>query len=106
MDLYTAMKVRELIETLQKQNPEDEIHILIDANVHEWAEDENEQYYAKNIEIKHDTYYQDDCDITDLDTIEENLIEYYDEDISADQLYEYIDRNYISIEGCWVKIKP
>lgn len=44
------MKVKELIAELQKQNPEDEIHIWVDDEVGCGA-GEFEKYYATKIEI-------------------------------------------------------
>lgn len=110
MDNNTTMKVGELIEKLEKQNPDDEVHILIDANVDEWAEDENERYYAKNMEIGHGTYYQSKHDILNEEEIEQYLIDNYDlphweESEFISDVYDEINTRE-ELKGCWIKIKP
>ena len=102
------MKVKELIETLQKQNPDDEVHIWVDDEVG-CGSDYYKRYHASTIIIDgHDTYYMDDDgDMNDLDQIEEMLVEENDmEEISTYELYNHIERNYKPIEGLWITIKP
>ena len=97
-----------MIEKLQKENPDDEIHIWVDDEVGCGA-GEFGKYYANNINIDgyDELYINDDGDIHDRDKIEEDLIEENDnDDVSINELYEHIFRNYKPIKGCWITIRP
>ena len=100
------MKVKELIELLQKENPEDEIHIWVDDEVG-CGGGEFEKYYASKIQIMgYLEYYKSEDDILSEKEIE-NYIKNY-EDYPEEQ--EYINRYYQEInsrnkiEGTWIKI--
>ena len=102
------MKVKELIEQLQKQNLEDEIHIWVDDEVG-CGGGEFEKYYATKIEIMgHLEYYKNEDDILSEKEIEEYIKTY--EDYPDEQ--EYINKYYEEInsrnklEGTWIKIQP
>ena len=102
------MKVKELIEQLQKQDPKDEIHIWVDDEVGCGA-GELEKYYATKIEIMgHLEYYKNEDDILSEKEIEENIKDY--EDYPDEQ--EYISKYYEEInsrnklKGTWIKIQP
>jgi len=102
------MKVKELIEALQKQDPEYNIHIWVDDEVGCGA-GEFGKYHATSIDIDgyNEFYINDDGEIHDLDKIEEDLMEEnYNDDISINELYEHIFRNYKKIKGLWITIKP
>ena len=101
------MKVKELIEQLQKQNPEDDIHIWVDDEVGCGA-GEFGKYYATEIEIMgHLEYYKSEDDILSEKEIEEYIknYEYYqDEQEYISKYYrEIISRN--KLEGTWIRIK-
>ena len=101
------MKVKELIEQLQKQNPEDEIHIWVDDEVGCGA-NEFEKYYASKIEIMgHEEYYKNEHNILNEEEIEEQAridCEYNDEYEWESLICEEINsRN--KIEGTWIRIK-
>lgn len=102
------MKVKELIEQLQKQNPEHEIHVWVDDEVGCGA-GEYEKYYASKIKIMgHLEYYESEDGILSEKEIEEYIKNY--EDYPEEQ--EYINKYYEEInsrkklEGCWIKIQP
>lgn len=102
------MKVKELIEQLQKQDPEDEIHIWVDDEVGCGA-GLFERYYASKIEIMgHQEYYKNEDDILSEDEIMQYIKTY--EDYPDEQ--EYITKYYEEInsrnklEGTWIKIRP
>ena len=102
------MKVKELIELLQKQNPEDEIHIWFDDEVG-CGGGEFQKYYASKIMMMgHLEYYQNEHNILDQEEIEEQAridCEYNDEHEWESLIYEEINsRN--KIEGTWIKIHP
>lgn len=104
------MKVKELIELLQKENPEDEIHIWVDDEVGCGA-GEFSRYYATDIKINgHDVYYQSEDDILNEKQIEEYLLENYnfpdwDESDSVARVYDEINSRK-KLEGCWITIQP
>lgn len=100
------MKVKELIEQLQKRDPEDEIHIWVDDEVGCGA-GEFEKYYASKIEVMgHKEYYKNEDDILSEDEIMQYIKTY--EDYPDEQ--EYITKYYEEInsrnklEGTWIKI--
>ena len=100
------MKVKELIEQLQKQDPEDEIHIWVDDEVGCGA-GQFEKYCASKIEIMgHLEYYQSEDDILSEEEIEEYIKAYEDP-----EGHEYITNYYAEInsrgkiEGTWIRIK-
>ena len=103
------MKVKQLIELLQKQNPEDEIHIWVDDDVG-CGSDAYRKYYANYIGIMgHDIYYQnEDGKIKNLSEIEEDIYNEY-EDINeynikkeAVKLTNVMEK----LQGCWIYIQP
>ena len=100
------MKVKELIAQLQKQNPEDEIHIWVDDEVGCGA-GQFEKYYASKIDVMgHLEYYQSEDDILSEEEIEEYIKAYEDP-----EGHEYITNYYAEInnrnkiEGTWIRIK-
>ena len=102
------MKVKEFIELLQKENPEDEIHIWVDDEVG-CGGGEFEKYYASKIQIMgYLEYYKSEDDILSEKEIE-NYIKNY-QDYPEEQ--EYINRYYQEInsrnkiEGLWITIHP
>ena len=99
------MKVKELIEQLQKQNPEDEIHIWVDDEVGCGAE-QFEKYYASKIDVMgHLEYYQSEDDILSEKEIEEYIKNYEDQegqDYISNYYAEINSRN--KIEGTWIRI--
>lgn len=102
------MKVKELIENLQKQNPEDEIHIWVDDEVGCGA-DLFGRYYASEIEIQgHDKYYQkENGELKNMEELEEEIYDEYeninDEDIKNEAIN--LANNLQKLEGCWIAIK-
>ena len=102
------MKVKELIERLQKQNPEDDIHIWVDDEVGCGA-GEFGKYYASEIYIEgHDKYYQLVDEIKSLRELEEEVYDenpnFSDEDIKKETLL--LASQLKKIEGTWIKIQP
>ena len=102
------MKVKELIEQLQKQNTEDEIHIWVDDEVGCGA-GEFEKYYATKIDIMgHLEYYENEKDILSENQIMQyikNYENYPDEQEYIIRYYEEINsRN--KLKGTWIKIQP
>ena len=102
------MKVKELIEALQKQNPEDEIHIWVDDEVGCGADIFN-KYYAEEIKILgHDIYYRDEDKIANFEELSENLYEEYD-DITDNEIKIEVEskiKTMPKLEGLWVYIQP
>jgi hypothetical protein len=102
------MKVKELIEKLQKQNPEDEIHIWVDDEVGCGA-GEFGKYHAEEIKILgHDIYYRDEDKIANFEELSENLYEEYD-DISDDEIKTEVEdkiKTMPKLEGLWIYIQP
>ena len=107
------MKVKELIERLQKENQEDERHIFVDSDLGHTS-DEHSKYYARNIIIKGydiNYLYYDGSMIRNITEIKENVMDEYDYDLvdfdSLDKLInEVIKANYKELEGCWITIQP
>jgi hypothetical protein len=102
------MKVKELIEQLQKQNPEDEIHIWVDDEVGCGAGLYG-NYYATEIYIEgHLEYYENEKDILSENEIMQyikNYENYPDEQEYIIRYYEEINsRN--KLKGTWIKIQP
>ena len=103
------MKVKELIELLQKQNPEDEIHIWVDDEVGCGA-DLFGRYYASEINIiGHDEYYQNkNGELKSLEELEEEVYDEYenitDEDIEKEAIN--LANNLKKLEGVWITIQP
>ena len=102
------MKVKELIENLQKQNPEDEIHIWVDDEVGCGAGLFG-KYYATDIEVLgHDKYYQLEEEVKSLAELEEEVYDEYenmrDEDIKEEALI--LASQLKKLEGTWIKIQP
>lgn len=101
------MKVKELIERLQKENEEDEIHIFVDQDVGHTC-DEYSRYYARNIIIiGHDTQYQYDDNILSKSDIIQNIVDENDtEQIDIeDELIKELNNRY-KLEGLWITIQP
>jgi hypothetical protein len=102
------MKVKELIERLQKQNPDDEIHIWVDDEVGCGA-GEFAKYHAEEIKILgHDIYYMDEDRIANFEELSENLYEEYD-DISDDEIKTEVEnkiKTMPKLEGLWIYIQP
>jgi hypothetical protein len=102
------MKVKELIELLQKQDQEDKIHIWVDDEVGCGA-GEFEKYYASKIEVMgHTEYYKNEHNILNEEEIEEQAridCEYNDEYEWESLICEEINSR-IKLEGCWIKIQP
>lgn len=103
------MKVKELIEALQKQNPEDEIHIWVDDEVGCGA-GEFSRYYASEIEIQgHDEYYQNkNGELKSLGELEEEIYDEYENITNEDIKKEAINlaNNLEKLEGVWITIQP
>jgi hypothetical protein len=100
------MKVKELIEQLQNQDPEDEMHIWVDDEVGCGA-GEFEKYYASKIEVMgHQEYYKNEDDIlSEYEIIQKNYEDYSDEQEYITKSYEEINsRN--KLEGTWIRIRP
>ena len=103
------MKVKELIEQLQKQDLEDEIHIWVDDEVGCGA-DLFGRYYATEIGIiGRDAYYQnEDGELKSLGELEEEIYDEYenitDEDIKKEALN--LACKLEKLEGCWIQIQP
>ena len=103
------MKVKELIEQLQKQNPEDEIHIWVDDEVGCGAGFFG-KYYATEINIEgHDKYFQNtDGELKSLGDLEEQVYDDYDyisdDDIKKEALI--LANQLKKLEGTWIKIQP
>ena len=100
------MKVRKLIELLQKQNPESEIFLEVDGDLdfggeYGWA-------LAERIKVLgHDVRYED----PDEGTIRtrEKLEEYIAEDYADEPTQEEIDdriANHKKLSGVWIRIEP
>jgi len=101
------MKVKELIEKLQKQDLEDEIHIWVDQDVGHTS-DEHSMYYARNIIIiGHDTQYRNDDNILSKSDIIQNIVDENDtEQIDIeDELIKELNKRY-KLKGCWITIQP
>ena len=100
------MTVKELIEQLQQQNPEDKIHIWVDDEVG-CGSGEYNKYYASNIDIMgHLEYYKNEDDILSEKEIEEYIKNYEDQeghDYIVNYYAEINSRN--KIEGTWIRIK-
>lgn len=102
------MKVKELIEKLQKENPEDEIHIWVDDEVGCGA-DLFGRYYASEIKIQgYDKYYQkENGELKNMEELEEEIYDEYenisDEEIKKEALI-FADKLQ-KLEGCWIAIK-
>lgn len=102
------MKVKELIEQLQKQNPEDEIHIWVDDEVGCGAW-EYEKYYASKIEIMgHLEYYESEDGILSEKEIEEYIKNYEDYPEEQEYITKYYEEinNRNKLKGTWIKIQP
>lgn len=102
------MKVKELIENLQKENPNDEIHIWVDDEVGCGA-GEFSKYYATEIDILgHDKYYQLEEEIKNLAELEQEVYDenqnFSDEDIKEEALL--LASQLKKLEGTWIKIHP
>jgi hypothetical protein len=103
------MKVKEFIEKLKKENPEDEIHIWVDDEVGCGA-GEFGKYYASDIGIwGRDKFYQNkDGDIRNMEELEEIIYDTYDD------IDEYGIKNEVvklikdmkKLEGLWIYIQP
>ena len=103
------MKVKEFIEKLQKENPEDEIHIWVDDEVG-CKTDEFGRYYATEIGIwGHDKFYQnEDGNIRNMEELEEIIYDEYD-DIADDDIKKEAVKlisNMKKLEGLWIYIQP
>lgn len=103
------MKVRELIEKLQNENPEDEIHIWVDDEVGCGA-DLFGRYYASDIEVEgHYKYYQkENGELKSLEELEEEIYDEY-EDISDEEIRKEaisLSSKLKKLEGTWIKIQP
>lgn len=101
------MKVKELIEHLQKQNPEDEIHIWVDDEVGCGAGLFG-KYYATGIRILgHDKYYELGEEVKSLGELEQEVYDenpnISDEDIKEEALL--LASQLKKLEGCWVYIQ-
>jgi hypothetical protein len=105
------MKVKELIEQLQKQNQEHEIHIWVDSDVGHTGE-EFSSYYASNIIIDgHITYYMNDDAIRSRYELLEHVM---DEDwfglhSTKEEVQDALSKemkNQKILEGCWIRIQP
>ena len=103
------MKVKELIERLQKENPEDEIHIWVDDEVGCGA-DLFGRYYASEINIiGHDEYYQnEDGELKSLEELEEEIYNEYEDINEYDIKKEAVKltNDMQKLEGCWIYIQP
>lgn len=103
------MKVKELIELLQKQNSEDEIHIWVDNEVGCGA-DLFGRYYASDIKIQgHDKYYQkENGELKSLEELEEEIYDEYEYITEDDIKNEAINlsNNLKKLEGLWIEIHP
>ena len=103
------MKVKELIEQLQKQDPEDEIHIWVDNEVGCGA-DLYGRYNANDIGIMgHDIYYQnEDGEIKNFAEIEEDIYNEYEDINEYDIKKEAVKltNDMQKLEGCWIYIQP
>ena len=103
------MKVKELIELLQKENPEDEIHIWVNDEVGCGA-DLFGRYYASDIEMEgHDKYYQNENgELKNMEELEEQIYDEYDYISDEDIKNEAINlaNNLKKLEGCWITIQP
>lgn len=102
------MKVKELIENLQKQNPEDEIHIWVDDEVGCGAGLFG-NYYATGIRILgHDKYYKLEEEVKSLGELEQEVYDenpnISDEDIKEEALL--LASQLKKLEGTWIKIQP
>lgn len=103
------MKVKELIQQLQKQDSEDDIHIWVDDEVGCGA-GEFGKYYATEISILgHDTHYEnEDGKIKTIEELEEEVYDEYDdisdEDIKKEALL--LASQLKKLEGTWIKIRP
>ena len=103
------MKVKELIEQLQKEDPEDEIHIYVDDEV--FIDGGYDRYYAKIICVDgFDINYQYyDGVIRNVIEIKEYMLDEYDYDIEEinDKLVSLeIKANYKELQGVWIRIRP
>jgi hypothetical protein len=104
------MQVKELIQQLQKQNQEDEIHIWVDDEVGAGGAGEYEKYYATRIKILgHDIYYKNEDNIMNEDEIGEYVLSSNSYDLFWDELeiaiYDEIN-NRKELKGCWLYIQP
>lgn len=102
------MKVKELIEQLQKQNPEDEIHIWVDDEVG-CGSGLCYNYYATRICILgHDKYYKLEEEVKSLGELEQEVCDenpnISDEDIKEEALL--LASQLKKLEGTWIKIQP
>lgn len=103
------MKVKELIEALQKQNQEDEIHFWVDDEVGCGANIFG-KYHAEEIKILgHDIYYQNENGIIrNMEELEEIIYDAYF-DISDDDIKNKavkLTKNKKKLEGLWIGIQP
>ena len=104
------MKVKQLIELLQKENPEDEIHIWVNSDV-EHTSKEFSRYYASNIIIDgHTTYYMNDDVIRSRYELLENVMDedwfglHSTKEEVQDALHQEIKKQE-KLEGCWITIQ-
>lgn len=103
------MKVKELIELLLKENPEDEIHIWVNDEVGCGA-DLFGRYYASNIGmVFHGKYYRNENgEIKNIEELEEEIYDEYenisDEDIKNEAIN--LANNLEKLEGLWITIQP
>ena len=103
------MKVKELIEQLQKQNLEDDIHIWVDDEVGCGAGLFG-NYYATEIYIEgHDKYFQnEDGELKSLGDLEEQVYDDYNyisnDDIKKEALI--LASQLKKLEGLWIMIHP
>ncbi len=102
------MKVKELIELLQKQNPEDEIHIWVDDEVG-CGSGFFGKYHATEINVSgHDKYYQLEEELKSLEDLEEMVYDDYDyisdDDIKKEALI--LASQLKKLEGVWITIQP
>lgn len=102
------MKVKELIEHLQKQNQEDEIHIWVDDEVG-CGSGLFGRYYATEINVLgYDKYYQLEEELKRFEDLEEMVYDDYDyisdDDIKKEALI--LASQLKKLEGLWIYIQP
>ena len=105
------MKVKELIELLQKREPQDEIHIFIDNDIMTPKNMYNNSYAHKIRIYGHKTFYMDDDVIRSPEELHEYIMDenWLSVHSTIEEVLEATDeemKNQKELTGLWITIEP
>lgn len=105
------MKVKELIEQLQKRDPEDEIHILVDNDIMTPRDMYNNSYANKIRIYGHNTFYMNDDAIRNRDELHEYIMDenWLGPHSTIGEVMEATEeemKNQKELTGLWITIEP